>query len=214
MKNRVIVMKKIILYILIFLNMNIYSQQKVKSGIDVLMEEYQTIIIGKKIGLITNQTGVNSDLVSTVDILNKNFDLIKLFAPEHGVRGEFYAGEYVSQYNDEITGLPVYSLYGNTKKPTKKMLKNLDVLIYDIQDIGIRTYTYIYTMSYCMEAAAENGIKFVVLDRPNPLSGNLIDGNILEEEDGIGICFLKIQVFAGFRLLHIFRIKKHLFIVP
>lgn len=173
-------------------NIKMLSQitPKIKLGVDVLFEERIDLIKGKKIGLITNQTGVNSQLKSTIDLLFEYPDcqLLALFAPEHGIRGDVYAGVTVSDNIDPKTGVKIYSLYGAVKKPTPEMLKDIDVLIYDIQDIGCRSYTYIYTMSYCMEAAKENNIKFVVLDRPNPLGGELVDGNILDErfKSGIG----------------------------
>ena len=155
---------------------------RVKLGIDVLLEKRFDLIKGKKIGLITNQTGVTSDLRSTIDVLNENpaVQLIALFGPEHGVRGDIGGGEKIQTYKDKKTGIIVYSLYGETYKPTEEMLKNIEVLLYDIQDIGSRAYTYIYTMAYAMEAARDAGILFVVLDRPNPLGGEKIAGNVLD----------------------------------
>lgn len=155
----------------------------VKTGIEVLRERGFDILQGKRVGLITNQTGVDSRLISTVDILFKagGVKLVALFGPEHGVRGDMPAGMKVDSSIDAGTHLPVYSLYGITRKPTPGMLKGIDVLVYDIQDIGCRSYTYISTMGLAMEAAAENKIAFVVLDRPNPLGGLKIEGNIVEE---------------------------------
>ncbi len=155
---------------------------KVKLGIETLLEEQLAPIKGKRVGLVTNPTGVTSDLKSTIDVLfeSEEIHLIALFGPEHGVRGDITAGGHVENYIDERTELPVYSLYGKTHKPTKEMLEDIDLLIYDIQDIGSRSYTYIYTMAYAMEAAAENNIKFMVLDRPNPLTGNRLEGNVLD----------------------------------
>ena len=155
---------------------------KVKPGVEVLLEEQLALIKGKHIGLITNPTGVTSDLKSTIDVLfeSKDIHLVALFGPEHGVRGDVTAGGHVENYVDERTKLPVYSLYGRTRKPTNEMLKDIDVLIYDIQDIGSRSYTYVYTMAYAMEAAAENNVKFMVLDRPNPMTGNRLEGNVLD----------------------------------
>ena len=159
----------------------IFSQ--VKSGIDVLTDRNYDMLSGKKVGLITNPTGVNAKLVSTIDLLHeaKHVDLKVLFGPEHGVRGDYSAGVKVSSKTDPITGLPVHSLYGKNRKPTQKMLEGLDVLVFDIQDIGVRSYTYISTMGLAMEAAAEHGIEFIVLDRPNPLGGYKIEGNIAEQ---------------------------------
>lgn len=161
-----------------------YSQSpKVKTGIEVLRDNNFNILSGKRVGLITNPTGVDSKLVSTVDILfhAKNVKLVALFGPEHGVRGDFSAGADVESYTDKETGLPIYSLYGKTSKPTSDMLKGIDVLVYDIQDIGCRSYTYISTMGKAMEAASENNIPFVVLDRPNPLGGSKVEGNLVED---------------------------------
>ena len=131
-------------------------------------------------GLITNPTGVDRNLRSTVDILFNapGVKLVALYGPEHGVRGEFTAGEYVDSETDPVTGLPVYSLYGKTRKPTQEMLKGIDILVYDIQDIGSRSYTFISTLGLVMEAAAENGIPVVVLDRPNPLGGIRMEGAV------------------------------------
>lgn len=156
---------------------------QVKTGIEVLKENNFEILKGKNIGLITNPTGVDLKLKSTIDILYEAEDvnLVALFGPEHGVRGDFAAGDHVENYTDKKTNLPVYSLYGKTRKPTKEMLKNIDVLVYDIQDIGCRSYTYISTMGAAMEAAAENNIEFVVLDRPDPLGGLKVEGSIVEE---------------------------------
>jgi len=154
----------------------------VKTGIDVLVESNFSALKGKRIGLITNPTGVTGGLVSAVDIFAHSHEvkLVALFAPEHGVRGDFTAGARVDSYIDSATGVPVYSLYGKTTKPAAEMLEGVDVLVYDIQDIGVRSYTYINTMAKAMAAAAEHGIEFVILDRPNPLTGNAIEGNVLD----------------------------------
>ena len=127
---------------------------------------------------------MDRQLKSTIDILfeAEDVELVALYAPEHGVRGDYYAGDNVLNTQDEKTGVPVYSLHGKTKKPTKEMLQNVDLLIYDIQDIGSRSYTYIRTLGLAMEAAAENNIKMVVLDRPNPLGGNIFEGPLVEEK--------------------------------
>ncbi|HET9571095.1 MAG TPA: DUF1343 domain-containing protein [Bacteroidales bacterium] len=156
---------------------------KVKTGIEVLSDQNFELLKGKRVGLITNPTGVDSHLKSTVDILKEapGVNLVALYGPEHGVRGDAYAGDLVDMDKDNRTGLPVYSLYGKTRKPTPDMLKDLDVLVYDIQDIGCRSYTYISTMGLAMQAAAEQGVEFVVLDRPNPLGGLKVEGNLVEE---------------------------------
>lgn len=156
---------------------------QVKTGIEVLRERNFDILKGKRVGLITNPTGVDKNLKSTVDILFEapGVKLTALYGPEHGVRGDFSAGDHVDSYTDPVTKIPVYSLYGKTRKPSADMLKDIDVLVYDIQDNGCRSYTYISTMGLAMEAAAENNKEFVVLDRPNPLTGNKIEGNIVED---------------------------------
>jgi uncharacterized protein YbbC (DUF1343 family) len=161
---------------------------KVRLGIDNLEKDF-SILANKKVGLITNATGVDSSFSSTIDILNANAKLTALFAPEHGIRGAASAGDAVGGETDAKTGLPVYSLYGETRKPTDEMLSDVDVLVYDIQDVGCRFYTYISTMQYAMQAAAEKNIPFIVLDRPNPLNGNTVQGDILEDgfESFVGI---------------------------
>ncbi|WP_349408475.1 DUF1343 domain-containing protein [Pseudalkalibacillus sp. SCS-8] len=158
--------------------------KKFKLGVEVLLDDQKSLISGKKVGLITNPTGVDQELNSVVDLLHEDPDveLTALYGPEHGVRGSAQAGEYVEFYEDEKTGLPVYSLYGPTRKPTPEMLENVDVLMFDIQDVGTRFYTYIYTMAYAMEAAAENDVSFIVLDRPNPIGGTKVEGPVLNPE--------------------------------
>lgn len=162
---------------------SVKSEVKVKTGIEVLRDRNFDILKGKRVGLVTNPTGVDSKLKSTIDILfeSKEFTLTALYGPEHGVRGNYTAGEHVDYYIDETTKLPVYSLYGSTRKPTSEMLKDVDVLVFDIQDIGSRSYTYISTMGLLMEAAAENNKEVIILDRPNPLGGNKIEGNVVED---------------------------------
>lgn len=156
----------------------------IKTGIEVLKEENFKCLEGKRVGLITNPTGVDNNLKSTIDILHEatNVNLVALYGPEHGVRGDVHAGDHVNNETDSATGLPVYSLYGKTRKPTPEMLKEIDVMVYDIQDIGCRSFTYISTMGVAMEACAENGKEFIVLDRPNPLGGVKIEGNLTEDD--------------------------------
>jgi len=151
------------------------------TGLDVLVENDFSQIAGKRVGLITNQTGVDKVLTQNIDLFNAS-DVIKLeaiFTPEHGLFGTVPAGKNVIEKNKNLD-VPVYSLYGKNKKPNKSMLKNIDILVYDIQDIGVRSYTYISTMGLAMEAAAENKIDFMVLDRPNPIGLDKIEGSILE----------------------------------
>ena len=160
------------------------SAQKVKTGIEVLKKQNFKILEGLRVGLVTNPTGVDNDLRSDVDILHaaKNVKLVALFGPEHGVRGNVHAGDAVANDSDPATGLPVYSLYGKYRTPSDEMLKNIDVLVYDIQDIGCRSFTYISTLANIMKAAARNHIKVVVLDRPNPLGGKKVEGCITEDD--------------------------------
>jgi uncharacterized protein YbbC (DUF1343 family) len=150
----------------------------VRLGIDVLREDGFAAVRGKKIGLLTNPSGVDSRRRSTIEVLRNAADtkLIALFAPEHGINGDVLAGNTVPETIHKNTGLPVYSLYGKTRKPTKLMLKDIDSLVYDLQDIGCRSYTFISTMGLAMEACAAAGVEFVVLDRPNPLGGERVEG--------------------------------------
>lgn len=160
------------------------NAQKVKTGIEQLRNQNFKVLEGKRVGLITNPTGVDSKLKSTIDILFEapNVNLVALYGPEHGVRGDFAAGDKIEDEKDKRTNLPIFSLYGKTRKPSPEMLKGIDVLVYDIQDIGSRSYTYISTLGLAMEAAAENNIEVVVLDRPNPLGGIKMEGAITEPE--------------------------------
>lgn len=149
-------------------------------GIDQI-HKFKSFFNHKKVGLITNPTGLNHDFKSTIDILNEHTELVALYSPEHGVRGDRQAGEKVENYTDEKTGIKVYTLYGKSKKPTKEMLEEIDVLAIDIQDVGSRLYTYLYTMAYCMQSCAEYGKEFVVFDRPNPLGGEEVEGGLVKE---------------------------------
>lgn len=177
-----------------------------KLGVDVLFEKHLDLLRGKRVGLITNPTGVDGRLVSIIERFRAcpDIDLVALYGPEHGVRGNAQAGEYVAFYQDEQFQLPVFSLYGQTQKPPADMLTNIDaymreydtqhtgktveremlravdVMVFDLQDVGTRVYTYVATMAYAMQAAAESGIPFIVLDRPNPINGVTMEGPILE----------------------------------
>lgn len=153
-----------------------YARPTVKTGIEVLRDNGFKGLEGKKVGLLTNPSGVDRNLVSTIDILNDAVDLVAIFAPEHGARGDVYAGDKVSDSRDSRTGLPVYSVYGATRKPTPEMLKGLDIVVYDIQDVGSRSYTFISSLGLMMRACAEQGIEVMVLDRPNPLGGTKVEG--------------------------------------
>jgi uncharacterized protein YbbC (DUF1343 family) len=155
------------------------EKNRVKLGIDNI-DQHLALFAGKRVGLITNATGMNSQYQSSIDVLAAKTNLVALYSPEHGIRGAVPAGDKVGSLTDAKTGLPVYSLYGATKKPTPEMLNNIDVLAFDIQDVGARSYTYIYTMAYAMQAAKENGKTFVVFDRPNPIGGVAVEGGLIK----------------------------------
>ena len=171
----------------------------VKPGVEVLRESGFQRLIGKRVGLVTNPSGVDSQLRSTIDILfdAPEVNLVALYGPEHGVRGDVYAGGAVIDTIDEKTGLPVYSLYGATRKPTKEMLKGIDVMVYDIQDVGARSYTFISTLGLVMEACAAEGVEVMVLDRPNPLGGHKIEGCYVEQPFNSFVSQYKIPYVYG-----------------
>lgn len=177
------------LFLLFIISQSLHSQ--VKTGIDVLIDENFKSIENKKIALIVNQTAVNKDLISTVKLINDSHkaEIICLFSPEHGVYGIEEAGEEVGNSKDLNFGIPVISLYGKTKYPPDSVMKKIDALVFDIQDIGCRSYTYINTLGDCMEAALKHNKEFIVLDRPNPLGGLRIEGNNLD---------LKFRSFVGY----------------
>ena len=178
-------MKKLLsIIVFIFIASMLHAGQPVvRTGIEVLRDRGFEGLEGKRVGLVTNPSGVDSQLRSTIDILYNapEVNLVALYGPEHGVRGDVYAGGKINDSIDEATGLPVYSLYGSTRKPTQQMLEGIDVMVYDIQDVGVRSYTFISTLGLVMEACAEKGIEVMVLDRPNPLGGNKIEGNYVEQ---------------------------------
>lgn len=159
------------------------STPKIKLGNEVLMSQYHSLIEGKRVGLITNQSGVTGQGKSIIDVLasDKTIRLTALYGPEHGIDGTAKAGEYVESYLHPKYGIPVYSLYGSTRMPTGEMLQNVDVLLFDLQDIGARTYTYMSTLNYCMVAAQKYNKPILVLDRPNPLGGEIVEGPVLED---------------------------------
>lgn len=177
-------MKKLLILISLLACINCSaSHPVVKTGVEVLRDRGFEGLVGKRVGLVTNPSGVDSRLKSTIDILNEapGVELVALYGPEHGVRGDVYAGGKVETFKDPATGLPVYSIYGSTRKPTQEMLEGIDVMVYDIQDVGVRSYTFISTLGLVMEACAEKGIEVMVLDRPNPLGGNKIEGCYVEQ---------------------------------
>jgi uncharacterized protein YbbC (DUF1343 family) len=159
------------------------ESHRTKTGVDVLEEQRFAVLRGKRVGLITNQTGVDSQGRRTIDVLAhaEGVKLVAIFSPEHGIAGKVQdAG--IDNATDPATGLPIYSLYGETRRPTAEMLANLDALVFDIQDAGVRFYTYITTMGYAMEEAAKRHVAFFVLDRPNPLGGEVIEGPVLDHD--------------------------------
>ena len=187
--------KNILLSIILVFNCQIYSQnieilkpfssnasKSVRNGLDVLIEDYPGILKEKKIGLVTNHTGITKYLENNYKVFQMNPDIAleKIFAPEHGFFGEASAGAKVNYKNKNFKEVEIVSLYGKNRKPTKNMLKGLDLIIYDIQDIGSRFYTYISTLGMVIEAAAEQNIEIMILDRPNPISGKIIEGAILD----------------------------------
>ncbi|PWU18816.1 MAG: DUF1343 domain-containing protein [Verrucomicrobia bacterium] len=156
---------------------------QVQLGSEVLAHDQFRLLQGKRIGLLTNPSGVNRNLETTIDVLRAapRVQLVALFGAEHGVYGDASAGDKVESRTDPRTGLPVHSLYGAVYKPTPEMLKGLDALVYDLQDTGCRAYTFISTLGLAMEACGQAGIQFIVLDRPNPLGGERIEGPLLDE---------------------------------
>jgi uncharacterized protein YbbC (DUF1343 family) len=154
----------------------------VLAGVDVLLQQHREVLAGKRLGLVTNATGMTRDGQSTIDALYAASDwkLVALFSPEHGIRGQAAAGQAVDESIDERTGLPIHSLYGQTTRLTQSMLQGLDTLVYDIQDVGARTYTYTSTLLGVMQSAAAHNVSVVVLDRPDPIGGDQVEGNVLD----------------------------------
>lgn len=151
---------------------------------EVLLSDSLHLVRGRRVGLVTNHTGRDREGRSTIDLLAEHaeIELVALYSPEHGIRGDAEAGARIDSSRDEATGLPVHSLYGSTLRPTPEMLQGVEVLLFDMQDIGARYYTYVSTMAYVMEAAGTAGIPVVVLDRPNPIRGDVVQGNVLEPD--------------------------------
>lgn len=157
---------------------------QVKLGVDVFFERDLSDLQGKRIGLLTNQTGANGELVSTIRLFHEHpeLQLEILFAPEHGLLTNVKEGEKFNDATHRSTGIPIFSLYGQSKKPTDAMMEKVDIVVFDIQDIGARYYTYIYTMAYMMEACARMGKRMIVLDRPNPIGGEIVEGNFIDPD--------------------------------
>jgi uncharacterized protein YbbC (DUF1343 family) len=185
----------------------------VRTGLDVLEVQKFAPLRGKHVGLITNHTGLNSQGRSTIDLLSHapGVKLVALFSPEHGLAGHF--DEKVSSSRDNSTGLPTYSLYGETLRPTDDMLKGIDALVFDIQDAGVRFYTYTTTMAYCMEEAAKRNIAFFVLDRPNPIGGNIVEGPLLDPDKTNFVAYFPLPTRYGLtigELAQLFNAEKHI----
>lgn len=170
--------------------------EAIKTGADNF-NAYLPLLKNKKVGIVTNQTGILSNKTHLVDfLLDKKIEVQKIYAPEHGFRGTADAGELIKDGKDTQTGLPIISLYGDNKKPKPEQLKGIDVLVFDLQDVGARFYTYISSLHYVMEACAENNIPLIILDRPNP-NGGIVDGPILEKENTSFIGMHPIPVLHG-----------------
>lgn len=184
-----------------------------KLGLDIFLEKGYGQFKGKRIGLVTNMTGVNEKLIPSIDLFHEHPDinLTALYGPEHGIRGDAKEGQIVESSIDPYTGLPVFSLYGNFKKPSREMLESVDVIVFDLQDIGSRYYTFIYTMAFVMEACAAFGKQFVVLDRPNPVSGVKMEGNLVEEDVRSFVGLLPIPNRHGMTVGELALLYKHEF---
>ena len=159
------------------------SEAQVTPGVSVLLRDSSHLVKGKRVGLITNHTARDENGRTTIDLLHEapGVRLTALFAPEHGIRGSARGGARISSGVDEKTGVRIYSLYGDTKTPTRRVLDDVDVLVYDIQDVGARMYTYVWTMTLAAEAAKKAGKKFIVLDRPNPIRADIVEGGMIEK---------------------------------
>src|SRR5215469_9968143 len=186
---------------------------RVQTGLDVLQSEKFSPLRGKHVGIITNHTGLDAQGKSTIDLLThaQNVEVVALFSPEHGIAG--HADEKVSSSKDPTTGLPVFSLYGETNRPSGEMLEGIDALVFDIQDAGVRFYTYTVTMAYCMEEAAKRNIAFYVLDRPNPINGDVIEGPMLDPDKTSFIAYFPLPVRYGLtigELAQFFNTENHI----
>lgn len=177
-------MRLIALAIALLLPCSLPAQGRVRLGVEILLSDSLHLVRGKRVGLITNHSGVVPDGRSSIDLLHDapGVQLTTLFAPEHGIRGQAAAGERIESGVDSATGVPVYSLYGETRVPTGEMLRNVDVVLYDIQDVGARVYTYQWTMALSAEAVTAHGKEFIVLDRPNPVRGDRVEGGMLDAQ--------------------------------
>jgi uncharacterized protein YbbC (DUF1343 family) len=186
---------------------------RVQTGLDVLEAQKFAPLRGKRVGIITNHTGLDSQGKSTIDLLTHapGVQVVALFSPEHGLSGR--VDEKVSSTKDRATGLPVFSLYGETQRPTDETLRGIDALVFDIQDAGVRFYTYTVTMAYCMEEAAKRNIAFYVLDRPNPIGGEIVEGPILDSDKTSFVAYFPTPVRYGLtigELAQFFNTENHI----
>ena len=195
----------------IFFSIGLIKADPIYLGIDVLDQSDFRAIDGKRVGLLTHPAGLNRRGESSIDVLRraKNVRLVALFGPEHGIYGNEKANILVDDKIDPRTGLPVYSLYGEYRKPTAKMLEGLDALVIDLQDIGVRSYTYVSCMRYAMEACFENGVEVVILDRPNPLGGLKVDGPPLDREWRSYVGAFQVPYVHGLTIAELARIAKY-----
>ena len=217
-------MKKLYLILFLIIFCSYVTEARVYTGLEVFLAKYQDMVKGKRVGLITNQTGCDAKGRSAIDLLynSSKADLVALFAPEHGIRGKVKAGEHVKDDRDVKTGLHIYTLYGGVDhKPPKAALKKIDVMIFDIQDVGARPYTYIWHMAECLKAAAENNKIMIVLDRPNPAGANVIDGPVNEQKYTSFIGLYRIPYVYGMTigelalyLNSVERIRAKLYVIP
>ena len=170
------------------------------TGLDILERGGFELLKGKRVGLITNHSSVDADGRNAVDVLyeSQKVNLTAIFSPEHGFRGSEEGGVLINNSTDPVTGVPIYSLYGKNQRPSPEMLAGVDVLVFDIQDVGVRFYTYLTTMVYAMEEAAKNNIEFVVLDRPNPIGGDIIEGPTLAPEISFFTAYLAVPARHAF----------------
>jgi len=186
---------------------------RVQTGVDVLEAQKFAPLRGKHVGLITNHTGVDFNGRSTIELLAHapGVQLVALFSPEHGIAG--HADEKIVSSKDASTGLPIYSLYGDHLRPTDEMLQGIDALVFDVQDAGVRFYTYTVTMAYCMEEAAKRNIAFYVLDRPNPLNGEIVEGPMLDADKTSFVGYYPLPVRYGLtigELAQFFNTENHI----
>lgn len=187
------------IFIFLFAAISLTAQPKIQLGADCLFEGANLVhLTGKRVGILTNQTGLDSQLRSTADRLIEHqgpYKVVALFSPEHGLKGVSFAGEKVG--DSKVGHIPCYSLHGNHRRPTDEMLKGIDVIVYDMQDVGARCYTYSTTLYYMMEEAAKRKIEVIVLDRPNPMGGVIVDGPMLQDDERSFLGYINVPYCHG-----------------